>query len=155
MNKGWTNKKTRSPNPLKCSKSKTIRHRKLKNSRSTWCEFFIFLGLIVFDLEDFQVLGGLVFLFTIYISIMHLWRKNMFTHYFCRKIWIYVLFCRPESFARKSILSVKFSIFLPLVLPVTCPASEMSCWPQIHNSYQFVIKPKEIFETYHCSEKYV
>ena len=56
------------------SKFKTFRHRKLKSShhvdliRSTWCELFSFLGLIVLDLKHFKILGGLVFLFTLYIS---------------------------------------------------------------------------------------
>ena len=91
--------KPRLPKTLKCYKSKTIRHRKLKSSHhvelimSTWCELFSFLGLIVLNLEHFKVLGGLVFLlFTLYISIMHLCRKNYFTHFVCRKIWIYLLF---------------------------------------------------------------
>ena len=57
--------KTRPPKTLTCSKSKT--NRKLKSShhvdliRSTWCELFSFLGLIILDLEHFKVLGGLVF----------------------------------------------------------------------------------------------
>ena len=62
-----TKQKTRPPKTLKCSKSKTIRHRKLKSShhvdliRSIWCELFSFLSLIVLDLEHFKVLGSLVF----------------------------------------------------------------------------------------------
>ena len=40
---------------------------------------------------------------------------------FCRKIWIYALFCRLESFACKSLLSGKLSTFLPL--GVTCGLS--------------------------------
>ena len=71
------NKKTRPLKTLKCSRSKTIRPRKLKNShyvdllRSTGCELFSFLCLIVLDLEHFKVLGGLVFcLFTLYSHFM-------------------------------------------------------------------------------------
>ena len=69
--------KTRPPKTLKCSRSKTIRPRKLKSShhvdlmRLTWCELFSFLCLIVLDLEHFKVLGGLVFcLFTLYSHVM-------------------------------------------------------------------------------------
>ena len=69
--------KRRPPKTLKCSWSKTIRPRKLKSShhvdlmRSTWCELFSFLCLIVLDLEHFKVLGGLVFcLFTLYSHFM-------------------------------------------------------------------------------------
>ena len=62
------NKKTRPPKTLKCSRSKTIRPRKLKSShhvdlmRSAWYELFSVLCLIVLDLEHFKVLGSLVFL---------------------------------------------------------------------------------------------
>ena len=62
---------------MKCSRSKTIRPRQLKSShhvdlmRSTWCELFSFLCIIVLDLEHFKVLGGLVFcLFTLYSHFM-------------------------------------------------------------------------------------
>ena len=71
------NKKTRPPKTLKCSRSKTIRPRKLKSShhvdimRSTWCEMFSFLCLFVLDLQHFKVLGCLVFcLFTLYSQFM-------------------------------------------------------------------------------------
>ena len=52
---------------MKCSRYKTSRPRKLKSShgvdlmRSTWCELFSLLCLIVLDLEHLNVLGGLVF----------------------------------------------------------------------------------------------
>ena len=62
---------------MKCSRSKTIRPIKLKGPhhvylmRSTWCEFFSFLCLIVLDLKHFKVLGCLVFcLFTLYSPFM-------------------------------------------------------------------------------------
>ena len=104
--------KTRPSKTLKCSQSKTIRHRMLKSShhvdliRSTWCELLSFLGLIVLNLEHFKVLRGLVlYLFTLYISIMHLSCKS----YLCT---IYV--AKFESFARKCLLSRKYKTFLPL-----------------------------------------
>ena len=69
--------KTRPPKTLNCSRCKIIRPRKLSSShhvdlmRSTWCELFSFLCLIVLDLEHFKVLGGLVFcLFTLYSHFM-------------------------------------------------------------------------------------
>ena len=61
--------KTWPPKTLKCSKSKTFRHRKLKSPhrvdliRSTWCQLFSFQGLIVLDLEHFKVLAALFFSF--------------------------------------------------------------------------------------------
>ena len=62
---------------LKCSRSKTIRPRKLKRShhvdlmRSRCCELFSFLCLIVLGLEHFKVLGGLVYCcFTLYSHFM-------------------------------------------------------------------------------------
>ena len=62
---------------MKCSRSKTIRPRKLKSShhvdlmRSTWCAFFSFLCLIVLDLEHFKVFGSIVYcLFTLYSHFM-------------------------------------------------------------------------------------
>ena len=112
-------KNTRLPKTLKWSEYKTIRNRKRKSSnhgdlkRSTWCELFSFLCLLVLDLQHFKVLGSLVFLFTHYISIRPLCRKNLFAHFFVAKFDC-TPFCRPESFARKSLLSGKFSIFLPL-----------------------------------------
>ena len=104
--------------PLKCFKSKTISHGKLKSPhhvdliRSTLVSF---LGLIVLDLQHFKVLGGLVFVVVhpLYFNNALLCQK-LIDAPFCRKIRICALFCRPESFERKSLLSGKFSTFLPL-----------------------------------------
>ena len=67
--KWWTTTKTRPPKTFKCPRSKTIRPRKLKSShhvdlmKSTWCELFSFLCLIVLYLEHFKVLDSLFCLF--------------------------------------------------------------------------------------------
>ena len=78
---------------MKCSKSKTIRHRKLRSShyvdliRSTWCELVIFLGLIVLDLEHFKVLGGLVFVVhPLFCNYDTLSQKVIYA-LFCCNIW--------------------------------------------------------------------
>ena len=124
---------------MKCSKSKTIRHRKLKSShyvdliKSTWGKIFNFLGLIVLDLEHFKVLGDIVFVYSPFIFQLCTFVAKIYLRTSCCKIWIYVLFvtkfefthillqnlilptfCRPDSFARKSLLSGKFSPFLHL-----------------------------------------
>ena len=79
--------------------------------KSTWCELFSFLLLIVLDLENFKVLGRLVFcLLTLYISIMHLCRTNNLFTMFVAKFELII-----GKFARKSLLSGKLSTFLPLV----------------------------------------
>ena len=64
--KEWA-KKTRPSKTLKCSRSKTSRPKNLNSlhhvdvMRSTWCELFSFLCLIVLDLEHVKVLGDLIF----------------------------------------------------------------------------------------------
>ena len=73
--------------------------------KSTWCELFSFLLLIVLDLENFIVLGRLVFcLLTLYISIMHLCRTNNLSTMFVAKFEL-----MTGKFARKSLLSGKLS----------------------------------------------
>ena len=106
---------------MKCSKSKTIRHIKLKSSHhvylitSTWCELLSCLGLIVLDLEHFKVLGGLVFCCSPFIfQLCNFVAITNLRSFFGRKIWLLAHYCRPESFARKSLLPRKFSTFLPL-----------------------------------------
>ena len=73
----WNNKKTRPHITWKCSRSKTIRPRKLKSThhvdhmRSTWYELFCFLCIIVLDLQHFKILVRLVFcLFSLYSHLM-------------------------------------------------------------------------------------
>ena len=101
--------KTWLPKTLKCSKSKTIRNRKRKSSHHVDLKrsLFSFLGLFVLDLEHFKGLDGLFFLFSLYISIMHLCHKNLFTHFFVTKfefthffiVWkfLHAKVCSPES----------------------------------------------------------
>ena len=106
---------------LKCSKSKTIRHRKIKSSHhvelitSTWCELSSFLGLIVLNLEHFKVLGGLVFVVVhpLYFNYAPLSQKLFYALCLSQNLNL-LTFCRPESFARKSLPSGKFSTFMPL-----------------------------------------
>ena len=123
--------KKRPPKTWKCSKSKTIRHRELKSShhvdliRSTWCDLFSFLGLIFLDLVHFKVLDDLFlvcspFVFQLYTFVA---KMNLRTCC-CHKIWVYALFCRPESFVLKSLLSGKFSTFLPLHLTTVILANK-------------------------------
>ena len=99
--------KARPPKTFKCSKSITIGHRKWKS--------FSFLGLIVLDLKHFKVLGVLFFVNPLYFNYALLLPKFIYA-LFSHKIRIYILFCRPESFACKSLLSRKFSTFLHLTL---------------------------------------
>ena len=100
---------------MKCSKSKTIRHSKLKNSHhvdliiSTSCQLFSFLDLNVLDLEHFKVLSGLVFyrspllfqLFTIvpklFYSPIMLQNLNLLILFVVRKV-LHAKVCSPESF---------------------------------------------------------
>ena len=124
--------KPRLPKTLKCSKSKKIKHRKLKSSHhvdlimSTWCEVFSCLGLIVLNLEHFKVSGGLVFCCSPFIFQLRTFveKINLRTLLVAKFEFTYFC-CLPESFARKSLLSGKFSTFLPLV-----------CVCQLHDSYQ-------------------
>ena len=112
--------KTRPPKTFKCSKSKTTRNRKLKSSqnvdliRSTWCELFNFPGLIVLDPEHFKVLGSLVFfVHPIYFNYAPFWQNLIYAQFLLQNLNLRT-FCRLERFARKSLLSRKFSTFLPL-----------------------------------------
>ena len=105
--------KTRPPKTLKCSKSKTIRHRKLKSShlvdliRSTWCELFSFLGLIVLDLEHFKVLGGLVFFVQpLYFNYEPLLQKIIYALFLWQNLNLRTflssgMFCTQKSALRK------------------------------------------------------
>ena len=122
--------KTRPPETLKCLKSKTIMHRKLKSShhvdliRSTWYEVFSSLGLIVLDLVHFKVVGNQIcvcppFIFQLCTSVAKNYLRTIFvakyefTHFFSKNLNL-CTFCRSESFVRKSLISEKFTTFLPL-----------------------------------------
>ena len=85
--------KTRLPKTLKCSKSKTMRHRKLKISnyvvliRSIWYELFQLSMRNCFGSRAFQSFRRPgFFLFTLCISIMHLCRKKLFYALFLSQI---------------------------------------------------------------------
>ena len=74
--KGWTTTKTMPPKILKCSRSKTIRPRKLKLASCWFYEInmlwtFKLSMPICFGLREFQSFGGLVFcLFPLYSHFM-------------------------------------------------------------------------------------
>ena len=75
---------TRSPKILKCSRSKTIRPIKMKIShhvdlmRSTCCELFSFLCLIVLDLEHAEKLKATKFTSCWYYEINMMWTCQLF-----------------------------------------------------------------------------
>ena len=77
-------KKTRLSKTLKCSRSKTIRPIKLKRSphvdllRSTWCELFSFLCLIVLDLEHAKKLKAEKFQSCWSYEINMMWTFQLF-----------------------------------------------------------------------------
>ena len=99
-------KKTRPPKTLKCSRSKTIRPRKLKSShhvdliRSIWWEFFSFLGLL-------KVLGGpFFFLHPLYFNYAPLFQKYIYALFLSQNLNLRTFlssgkFCTQKSALRK------------------------------------------------------